>query len=445
MMAVETEGLSPRRGSSKRWRAACFLFVFMGSSSLLVTTFMTEDQVQRFQAVLLRQNQVAKSKSKAASSISISDDDNATIRGRKQQKKLAQQKNATKTTTTSSRLRPAPNQGKKNKESPLFVKAPPQNSISITSDAHKTDPRIAWLMSFPNSGTSYTGQLVKHLTRTKTASNYGEQNLDLQGSSVPVYHDGNKKQKDRNWQGPFYVDPTQSKGYETPHAYVLTKTHCGGYTTNTSPERYVEATHSFRRRCLSTRYVKNGTLYKGEYDAALVHKAIHLFRNPFDNVVSRFNFEHKRLEKKKGYTNGSTKSREGFRAFCQQMDTTWKESERNSIVYEDSILAKMESVPCHSDFFRYVEWHNLAFVTTQDLGIETMILHYEDYGASTFETTKNKLLEFLELEERGVSSPFKDGKVYSKEYFTKKEREVVKEVLQQLALKTTWGYLERYF
>ena len=48
-------------------------------------------------------------------------------------------------------------------------------------------PKVAWLMSFPNSGTSYTGQLVRKATQTASATNYETANLDESGNSVPLF------------------------------------------------------------------------------------------------------------------------------------------------------------------------------------------------------------------------------------------------------------------
>ena len=44
-------------------------------------------------------------------------------------------------------------------------------------------PHLAWLMSFPNSGTSYTSRLVRTLTNSSTASNYATGNRDKNGCS----------------------------------------------------------------------------------------------------------------------------------------------------------------------------------------------------------------------------------------------------------------------
>ena len=64
-------------------------------------------------------------------------------------------------------------------------------------------------------------------------------------------------------------------------------------------------------------------------------KAIHLIRNPFDNIVSRFNFEqkHQNYTYANPHTKGVTKSRTGFRTFCRRMDDMWLNSERQHITY----------------------------------------------------------------------------------------------------------------
>ena len=74
----------------------------------------------------------------------------------------------------------------------------------------KVKPEIAWLLSFPNSGTSFTTALVRELTQTNTATNYQESN-----HPTPVLPDVEVSPMilRRNL-------PMPEKGY------ILTKTHC---------------------------------------------------------------------------------------------------------------------------------------------------------------------------------------------------------------------------
>ena len=61
-------------------------------------------------------------------------------------------------------------------------------------------------MSFPNSGTSFTSKMIRHLSQMSTASNYGEEVLDKDGKSIPMF--------DSN--GPFWIEPPySSRVYKT--------------------------------------------------------------------------------------------------------------------------------------------------------------------------------------------------------------------------------------
>jgi hypothetical protein len=80
--------------------------------------------------------------------------------------------------------------------------------------------QIAWLMSFPNSGTSYTSKLIRHVSLTRTASNYGNEERAAIGLSRAVFDD--------QPTGPFWQDTHIHPEYTLPQNYALTKTHCGG-------------------------------------------------------------------------------------------------------------------------------------------------------------------------------------------------------------------------
>jgi len=76
--------------------------------------------------------------------------------------------------------------------------------------------KIAWLMSFPNSGTSFTSRLVRDATKTDSASNYADETPSGEaGLRLPVYED----QPD----GPFWIKPEASPEFTEPKEYILTK------------------------------------------------------------------------------------------------------------------------------------------------------------------------------------------------------------------------------
>lgn len=303
----------------------------------------------------------------------------------------------------------------------------------VSADEFFKEPKqslsIAWLMSFPNSGTSYTTKLVRHVAETMTASNYGTESLN--GTSLAVYDD--------QPTGPYWLDPALHPEYTVPRDFVMTKTHCGLRCIICGPSRYAETLFSFRRRCLSGKRVTNDRIDYVSYPSHRVKRAIHLIRNPFDNIVSRFH-----LERHSGKTATEYPStEEGFRRFCEVQDAMHIAEEQRTSFLDSDLLAVLEQVPCRHDFVRYIEWHNLAFATTADMEIETYVLHY-DWYATRFNETTDELLRFLHLERKAEPEPFVLGKVYT-EYFTTQEQGAVRVVLQSMASTTTWRHMQRYF
>jgi hypothetical protein len=131
---------------------------------------------------------------------------------------------------------------------------------SIVSNPAET--RIVLLMSFPNSGTSYTLLNMMAVTNISAATNY-EQEVDY-GLSVPVRPDFTAS--------PFWLMPTGPRP-----RLVLTKTHC-----NPSSDFL-----NFQDGCRQVRPTNGGKSAYSLYPFDVVAKAIHIVRNPFDNIVAR--------------------------------------------------------------------------------------------------------------------------------------------------------------
>lgn len=243
--------------------------------------------------------------------------------------------------------------------------------------------------------------------------------------------------------GPFWLDSQSSTNYTRPHNIVFTKTHCGGRCELCGPTVSTESPQSFLVQCLSG-HGPHGHAVR--YDQDRVVKALHLIRNPFDNIVSRFHLELHSFARKPDTHKQYSKDRNGFRLFCREvMDEPHAREFQTSRLIDATAYEILKDVPCHADFMRYVAWHNLALVVTRHhLGIPTMVLHYEEYSHDLDGTTE-RLLEFLELPRRGVAAPFVAGKEYAMEYFTKEERAAVRTATQQLSLMETWELLHHYF
>lgn len=313
-------------------------------------------------------------------------------------------------------------------------------------------PRVAWIMSFPNSGTSYTMRLVQRMSNMTGASNYGQE-CDVNGTgwNYPVYDDFP--------DGPFWSQPSKRR---LPTRYLPTKTHCGGYTTTSGPDKYLHTSRSFMVQCLTGNRIApefdadgNVVVARGKalsqveklhtfIDPSLVQRAVHVVRDPFDNVVSRFHLEQ-HVHEKKNDTEWMEKfpsSPDGFQAWCRDMDDANREEEQASRLLDPYLIKAFEGVPCHSEFFRYTQWHNLALATTEKMRLPSLIHHYERFEEE-FDLAYNELFDFLELPRDGVMSKFIPGKKYA-DYFDFQQRKRAIALVKLLCEPPTWRFLERY-
>jgi len=271
---------------------------------------------------------------------------------------------------------------------------------------------------------------VSSVTGQHTATNYRSEAAKSQtrlggDRDVEVYRNSP--------QGPFWL----SNSNERPQSgYLLTKTHCGGGSSSIN----IKVAAAFSERCASD---NGGENKEKTYSNNLVARAVHLIRDPFDNIVSRFHLQQKKMIKK----NQTEKvemyplSKEGFRKFCNSRNETKFRTEEASKFYH-GISHQVKNVPCYEDFGHYIQWHNLAFATTKELGLPTMIIHYENY-TDNFNQTKDSLLEFLGSTGINEPSPFVTGKSY-REYYTDKEIQAVDDMFSKLALDKTLEHTKHY-
>ena len=93
-------------------------------------------------------------------------------------------------------------------------------------------------------------------------------------------------------------------------------------------------------------------------------------------------------------------------------------------------------VPCLSEFFLYIQWHNSAFHAMSG-GIPSLFFHYEDWSIS-FNKTSEALLDFLHLEAspKGRIDSFQAGKRYD-DYYTADEKHVIARFIDCFASEKT--------
>ena len=137
-------------------------------------------------------------------------------------------------------------------------------------------------------------------------------------------------------------------------------------------------------------------------------------------------------------------NKDGFQKWCKFVHSTTFDATFESDLLDDTTKELFSVVPCASDFYRYVQWHNLAIeVAGKRLGLPIHTIFYEDYNYRYNETVDN-LLDFLELKAVSTPPPFIKGKEYQ-DYFSEEEQYDVGRLVKHLATNETWALLKHYF
>jgi hypothetical protein len=335
-------------------------------------------------------------------------------------------------------------------------------------------PGIAWLMSFPNSGTSFTMTMVARSTNKSFATNYGSEVIAPdEPDSFSIYP--------RRPEGPYWpgLSGKMHMARDLPSKYVLTKTHCGSRCSKCGPDEYIETNQQFLKRCASGHGEYTPGSKRRSYDVTYpterVQKAIHLYRNPMHNLIARYHLEHRH----KGYKNDTewqgshSNDADGFHKWCEWTRTTYKSED---IAYFGS-RSKIPTAPCHGEFYKWTQWHNLAHEAIElmregDTGSDTssesggnangnanangakktthtrrdvpvLKVYYEDYNTN-FEPTAQSILDFLELEQVAPFREFKSRTDYDG-YFPPDEMIQIKALVQSIASASTWKDVKHYF
>lgn len=313
--------------------------------------------------------------------------------------------------------------------------------------------KISYLLSYPMSGTSFTMLLMSKTTNMTLATNYAQSAYATdEGKHVPVYKPDDVDANDEHVTiegSPFWF--TTYKSTTRPTKNVLTLSHCGGHCMYPClPNEYVQTTMAFEEQC---RTVIDHTIVDGKDEYVItvtpkkdVNNAIHLIRDPFSNVVSRFHaFLHESTEE----TLPNNKN--GFKQWCQAMDNN---EEVTAIEYMSSFFTMemkevMKKIPCHSEFYKYVAWHNHVAEMAWNEDYKVFPIFYEDY-ANTDEQRQMaiNMAAFLEAPVVGGDETMPDFlkvRLYRDEYFTAEEIANIETFVRVVALKATMQLLERYF
>merc|ERR1712151_250513 len=177
------------------------------------------------------------------------------------------------------------------------------------------------------------------------------------------------------------------------------------------------------------------------YNPRIIDKTIHLFRNPFDNIVSRFHLEtHRALRSENGkFVRKYPNNRDGFRKWCREYDSSLNKRRRTSNTVHKFLKGiALDGVLCYLEFFKYVHWHNNAFHVSERLNIPSLTIHYEEYHQD-YNATEEHILKFLNLEKKYEGNAFHMSNY--DEYFTLEDKKNITEFIYAIASSKTLAQL----
>jgi hypothetical protein len=279
--------------------------------------------------------------------------------------------------------------------------------------------------------------MVELASNLSTATNYGVEVSNTDKIAIPLHYAYAK-------QGPFWDGLKNVKTARAlPDTKVLTKTHCGSRCLYCGPDQYLATADEFLNDCARTSY-NNERKRRQEsiMDPRRVQGLVHLIRNPFHNVVARFHLDFRHLQEKKRL-HGLTNNKEGFKAWCNKLDTQYRGNERQ---YFDPEMRKLlKAAPCHHEFIKWTKWHNLVNELRQGFYFDRpqMTIHYEDYEIRLNKTSSD-LLAFLEQEAVAPLRSFRALPQYA-DHYTSNDHLNIRNLVHYAASEETWAQIHHYF
>lgn len=249
----------------------------------------------------------------------------------------------------------------------------------------KGEPQTLWFMSFPESGVTYFMHLIHVTTGQRTATNFGNVEMNSEGvlypvneDSVPIYENG-----------PIWLTDRLDK----PEKYAVTRTHGTGYCLFCAPKGYFYG--DFKWKAASGTKIRNGQRVPLHYNPYQVNRMIHLIRDPYDNIVARFYsfIGLMRVQKKFAAVDRYPLTGSGFQTWCKAQDDAFLKLDMYFIPKRVRKLAA--NVPCRQEFVKLVRFHNKAYFLAQRNDIDNIVIKYEDYVENTQETIR-KVNNFAE-------------------------------------------------
>eukprot|EP00551_Chaetoceros_affinis_P007815 CAMPEP_0203671550 /NCGR_PEP_ID=MMETSP0090-20130426/7296_1 /ASSEMBLY_ACC=CAM_ASM_001088 /TAXON_ID=426623 /ORGANISM="Chaetoceros affinis, Strain CCMP159" /LENGTH=635 /DNA_ID=CAMNT_0050536641 /DNA_START=54 /DNA_END=1961 /DNA_ORIENTATION=- len=373
-------------------------------------------------------------------------------------------------------------------------------SSTVDPSAGGMGPKLTYLLTYPMSGTTFTMEILGKLTGMAMATNYERFHPYLEKSSGnsnglnnlrPISTDFpdllNKIPKGQQGGGEYGYPFWTSSYPETtvPSTNILTFSHCDGFCLYPcEPSQYLHTPSSFEESCRTVTFY-NQT--KKNYDSYVTPRnnlndvsldssnsntiggIIHLIRDPLSNIVSRYHeylavneVEWWLQRDNKVNTNQLHDQRESFHEWCNDMDTnstlnafeqhqhhtyatTPKTASTHFFSFE--LEQKMKSIPCHSEFVKYVAWHNHVVEMIWSRGYNSIEVYFEHYASEEKRIEEaQRMAGFLGYDVKSTIMPvFAGGKLYREGYYSEDDVKALMEFIQFMSFDKTWELLKHYF
>lgn len=300
-----------------------------------------------------------------------------------------------------------------------------------------------WFMSYPETGVVLFMSLLMQSTEKNTATNYGTVFLDYEKRALV----GNGPSPERLFPGgPALYDPNLA----VPDKFIAVRTHGEGFCYWCHPEHYNEITSDLFFNKAAEGYVKsNGSVVDMGYDPTIVKRMIHLIRDPFDTVVTRYYtylniVKSGKLSKLKG--SNFKPNQQGFKEWCARMNKTFEDDEM-PILANDGNRIRGKDVPCRQEFLKIIKFNNNIIRIASQHNIVRLPIKYENYVQDTIDTVE-KVNDFLKLEtvnkDFDVSFGNGNGRWMFKSFFTDYERKRIMDFLRFEASAELWQHIKMY-
>lgn len=280
--------------------------------------------------------------------------------------------------------------------------------------------------------------------------------------------------------GPFLLHPERS----VPKV-ILVKTHCAGYCVDchVNDRSMMLSFTDFEKTCRRTFPPTGGSSNKDDSEfyypntlvstgkprcrdaltghirmCVLTHrsnvlqpsKIIHWYRDLSGVLIAR---KHKGLKKilaqNETTVNGTIiirDTREGFLEWCKHIDSRFNIDEAS---FPESIHQSLfKQVPCSSDVYRWVKWHNHATELRDRIGVDTVKLYFEDFAEKWHDWGTKTLLGFLNGKHdviRQRRTPPTDPARRYKSLYTKDETKALTKLVYALSSPECWADISLYF